>query len=278
MQKLELTSENIYAVGDLHGKFETLKWFIKQNDIQDSIIICCGDIGLGFNKPSSDEQALKKAFSKILRENKCHVVMFRGNHDNPERFTNNMVKINNLHIIPDYTLVSVENSEGEKINILCIGGGLSIDRSNRVKRYDEMVEQYKRYHPGATLNEIKENVPQNYWSNELPVYDEGKLDEITKTNENIDVVCTHCAPSFCEPLSKDGLKYWTVQDGALLADSEAERGVMDKVFNKLKNAGKTPKKWVYGHYHYTNTSYIEDIKFKMLDMVYDYVGDYEVIR
>ena len=66
MQKLELTSENIYAVGDLHGKFETLKWFIKQNDIQDSIIICCGDIGLGFNKPSGDEQALKKAFSKIL--------------------------------------------------------------------------------------------------------------------------------------------------------------------------------------------------------------------
>lgn len=276
MNKIEITSESVYAIGDLHGKFETLEWFLKQNDIKDATIVCCGDIGLGFQKEEKEKEELKKVFNKILKENNCYIVMFRGNHDNPERFDGSM-SLDRVFVVPDYTLVTIKNSDNLEKNILCIGGGLSIDRSYRLRGYDERLKDYLKYHPHAKKEDIEKNVRKSYWENELPVYDEEKLDEVIGSGVNIDVVATHCAPSFCEPISKDGLKYWAAKDDKIYVDSEAERGVMDKVYEKLKNSSKLPLKWVYGHYHYTNTSYIEDIKFRMLDMVYDYVGDYEKI-
>ena len=33
--------EDIYCIGDIHGKFNSIKGFIKQNDIRNSLIIVC---------------------------------------------------------------------------------------------------------------------------------------------------------------------------------------------------------------------------------------------
>lgn len=276
MNKIEITSESVYAIGDLHGKFETLEWFLKQNDIKNATIICCGDIGLGFQKKEEELKVLKNVFSKTLKKKNLYVVMFRGNHDNPERFDGSMTQ-ERVFVVPDYTLLEITNSKSVTKNVLCIGGGLSIDRSHRIAGYENRIKEYLKYHNNAKPEEVEKNVKKSYWENELPVYNEEKLDEIIASGVVIDVVATHCAPSFCEPISKDGLRYWAENDSELYADSDTERGVMDKVFEKLKNASNLPAKWVYGHYHYTNVDYIDGLKFRMLDMVYDYVGDYEII-
>jgi len=54
--------DRIVAVGDVHGKTNELAFRIKERyKIQDSIIILCGDIGFGFNKPNyHNEKRLKE--------------------------------------------------------------------------------------------------------------------------------------------------------------------------------------------------------------------------
>lgn len=277
MNKIELKSEKVYAIGDLHGKFSVLRMFIKTNKLKDTTLICCGDIGLGFGKPDFELHCLKKIFNKILKEANCNVIFFRGNHDNPERFDDKFLNEPNIKAVSDYTLVSVTNSENITKNILCIGGGLSIDRTYRKNNYRRSIDAYKRYHKNVTDEIAKANVNECYWENELPVFEVEKLDEIISSGIKIDVVASHAGPSFCEPLTKDGIIGWAKLDPEIIDLSDKERGVMDNVYNHLREHDKKPEKWVYGHYHFTNTSYIDDVKFRLIDMVADWLGDYEIL-
>jgi predicted phosphodiesterase len=62
---------NIIFIGDIHGKFYHLNQKLKKNICQDKIIICVGDVGIGF--PDNLTPQLPENFYFI-----------RGNHDNPQ--------------------------------------------------------------------------------------------------------------------------------------------------------------------------------------------------
>ena len=47
---LKINAEAVLCTGDLHGNLNSIGYQIKQSGIQNSVLICCGDIGLGFNK------------------------------------------------------------------------------------------------------------------------------------------------------------------------------------------------------------------------------------
>lgn len=249
--------EAIYAVGDVHGYFSSLVSMIKRYEIKNSCIIICGDCGLGFYNWDSTKVQLKK-LNDVCKKTNNTIVMFRGNHDDPDFFTRGNI-LSNIMPVPDYTVINN--------TILCVGGATSIDRQYRIKLKYQTCSEYLKYHPGATLDEAIKNTNNFYWENEAPVYNEEALNEIKDAGLNISVVCTHTCPSFCDPTNKDGIKAWIAVDPELESIIDNERAVMDKIYDKLKEDGHQLKDWIYGHYHRHNMMFIDDIRFLMLDAV-----------
>lgn len=260
MNTLNIEAETIYAVGDVHGFFGSLISMIKRYEITNSCIIVCGDCGLGFYKWEATKAQLAK-LNNVCKKQNVTLVMFRGNHDDPDFFTNGNIT-SNIIPVPDYTVIN--NS------ILCVGGATSIDRQYRMQLKNKVCKDYFRYHPNCSFEEAMNNTSNFYWENELPVYDEEKLNEIKEAGINITTVCTHTCPTFCDPVSKDGIKEWLEADPGLIECIDEERGVMDKLYNKLLGDEHPVKDWIYGHYHRHNMQFINDIKFMMLGaVVYD---------
>lgn len=81
------------------------------------------------------------------------------------------------------------------------------------------------------------------------------------------VVVTHTAPSFCEKQNHDFLRDWADIDPELIDDVAAERKTMDLIHGYLKEKGIPVRNWFYGHFHQSWGSFIEGIRFKMLDIM-----------
>jgi len=252
--------EGICFVGDVHGEWKTLGYkAVEQYGLENYLIIQLGDFGIGFNSEEYNKIELKKLNSKLKKKNN-QLVALRGNHDDKSYFTPEYSKsYSNINLVPDYTILEIEyerdvpddgiQTTSGYMNILCIGGGLSIDRTERWK--------WKISKPGRNY----------YWDDEMPVYDELKLNEINKDYPNdIHVVATHTSPSFTFPFTKTGIHHWMMRDMQLRHDSEVERGAMDKIFHKLKENQENLSEWYYAHFHATQSITIEDVSFRLLDI------------
>lgn len=198
---------------------------------QHSIIFVCGDCGFGFNKETYYIDLLKK-YNEFLKKNDCILLYVRGNHDDPAYFSEKKINFSNMKTIPDYSFILTKD-----INILCVGGGLSIDRTWR-----ENLEFRKNLH-----NTGKDK-KKFYWEDELPIYDEKKIDEIIKEGYNIDCIVTHTAPSFVEE-PETGIDEWIKTDKTIFDDMIKERMALDKLYSKLFQSKQLPKVWSYGHFH-----------------------------
>jgi len=228
--------QQIIMCGDIHGKFGEFSYKIKNYKIENSIICCAGDIGMGFHKFNY----YLTEFTKISKQlkNKNNLCFFvRGNHDDPKYFNgeyaDKLNKLSNIKFVSDYEVINTPLG-----NIIFIGGGTSIDRMRRV---------YEK----------------TYWPNEKCVFDENKLKEVN-TNINIDYVITHTAPSFCYPQDKSGIEYWLLEDSNLEKDIIEEREVMDKIF-KVLESNNIIKYWGYGHFHCFQKQRYECVNFVVCD-------------
>lgn len=260
MNLYEISTTDIYAIGDLHGYYDSLINWIKTNDIRDSAIIVCGDIGFGFEKPGYYEQLCKK-FEHKCSERNVTVFMLRGNHDDPSYFDG--VKINTEHFkaIPDYSVIS----NGEH-NILCVGGAISIDRIDRIAKWRQDASKFMIWF-NCPLSVAEEKfASKTYWEYEKPYFDYNALDELSKNDIKIDIVCTHDSPPFCPPLSKDGIADYLAQDEKLSEDIDDARNVFSEILAKLILDNHPLAKWIYGHYHNHEQIEIDGIEYTMLDM------------
>ena len=124
MIKFPDTIKELYFVGDIHGNFEFIKYKVNSLHLHDCLIILCGDIGLGFCLQQDIDKI--NFINKLLHQHNVYVVGVRGNHDDPSCFTDTTLSKNWINV-PDYTVLSVMNQ-----NILCVGGGTSIDRRWRI--------------------------------------------------------------------------------------------------------------------------------------------------
>lgn len=282
MQEFELiTFENlaVYAVGDLHGEFPTLMWYIKDRDIRDTLLIICGDCGFGFESIESNQQTLNK-LEKVIRERNVHIVFIRGNHDKPSIFKNGgdmFTRLKNCHIVKDYTVLEILNEGLEPYHILCVGGAISVDRFNRIKNNREFLLSYIRWHAGCDSIDAELNARKCYWEDEPMVLNRAALDAIKTSGINIDCVMTHTAPSFCYPFEKGNIGFWLAIDKDLNDDLDAEREMARELYNILKNDGHQIKKWCYGHFHRHHVEEIEGILFHLNDMVCNNTIDYTII-
>lgn len=283
MQVLDIHTQSIIAVGDLHGNFDDIAYFVKHYNFTNTAIIFCGDIGMGFYSTEYYKTVFDK-ISRIINKRNVHLIFLRGNHDNPIYFDSNfMSKSKCIHFVKDYSIINFyEMDDIHKINepysVLAVGGGLSIDRTWRIKQTEETARKYMRYHKGVDFAMAYKECPQCYWPNEMPIYDETSLDEIKDNNINIRVICTHTSPDFTYPFTKEGIRGWLLQDDKLEDDLNKERQVMTNLYEKVIEDGHPLEIWCYGHYHIHNTDFINGVKFYLLDMDRNGVMDFVSIK
>lgn len=261
MNHLLLPHTHLCCVGDIHGEFEGLPaWFLKY-DMQDTCIVFCGDIGLGFESEAYYEQLFPK-LNRECKKRHLSLIFVRGNHDDPSYFICQKINLSNIKAVPDYTILSVAGH-----HVLCIGGGISIDRMYRQSKMMSLAIKYARFH-GCSIKEGEERAQHLYWSEEPPLYNEHYIADIKDAEIMIDVVCSHAAPSFCEPTQKVGIENWLALDPDLEKDITCERATMDHIYDRLVADGHPIKVWCYGHYHFHNVMEHNGIDFRLLDMSY----------
>ena len=279
---LKLNTKAVYAIGDLHGEFNSLSYFVKTYNIENSIILVCGDVGMGFNKKGYYKQTFS-ALNKDLKKRNTYILFIRGNHDDPECFKTTDYNTKFIKLIPDYTVIEVFNvddikQEGESFNILAVGGAISIDRKQRIETNKRYALEYSRWHSCSFEEAMKKLEQKCYWENETPYFDYDILEEIKNNDIKIEVVATHTCPHFCVPYTKDGIKGWLANDYNLEADIDHERQTMTNLYNKLVEDNHPLKEWVYGHYHFHATNEIDGVMFKLLDMVKGCSIDFACIK
>lgn len=226
------------------------------------------------NKPFKKESYNNKVFCVTTKLSNFFVSLngkcfFTGNC--PSYFEKELINYSNIKSVPDYSVVNIhqdwdyEMKESPKFSILCVGGGVSIDRLYRLNAENSSTIEYQYYHPKATKEEIDIHRKKLYWSNELPFFDIDKLDEITIDGINIEYVVSHSAPKFCYPFNKDNIKYWMDRDENLERDIDYERNTMSKIYDYLINNKHNLKGWFYGHFHSHYNENYENVNFTLLD-------------
>lgn len=231
--KIENTGfDKVVVCGDVHGQFKRLLGAVKSN-FYNTVIFVAGDCGFGFHKPQYYIEELNKV-DAACKKNNVQIIFIRGNHDDPNYFKNKILTFENIFLVDDYTVVSIDNA-----NILCVGGGISIDRIMR-KQEEIVLNKYKSN---------KDNWIKLYWEDEAPIFDEQKLEEICKTYKSLHVV-THTTIKEAVPTNKDGIKNWLTFDSTLNDDIDKERQCMSDIFSYLNSHGVQVETWSYGHFHH----------------------------
>ena len=212
-------------LGDHHGTWSQLLDIIETKKISDCYLISVGDSGIGFTS-WENQVRINEQLNKEFKNNNIVFLSIRGNHDDPDYFKGpERVSLSNFELIEDYT---VAEYGGKKIQF--IGGATSIDRTGR-----------------------KEGT--SYWPGEALDFERDKCEEV-------DILVTHTAPSWCFPQQFNEMVYgWAREDAYLLEDLTDERAIMDEICKLCK-----PKLHLYGHFHSSWTEEINGCKHKLLDI------------
>lgn len=226
------------VIGDIHGKFREL--YDNLERIKPTLygrdIFALGDVNVGFN-PEFEKKILWPTLSKFLDEVKAMFYIIRGNHDNPEWF-DGMHNYQRIKFLEDYSIVKSFDIEHNPINILVLGGGISINRTSR---------------------NFKEG--ENWFKDENFILDK----KLLKSMRNINVVLSHNCPWFCQPNGINMLiQDWAQQDPTLPDDIINERNEFTDAFTILQSKNKL-KRWYYGHMHQSLKFRHNDVEFQCLN-------------
>jgi predicted phosphodiesterase len=237
----ELNKLNSFIViGDTHGNFKYIMYRLKLSKIYDTTLFHVGDFGVGFNKVNDETSLIK--LNDRLKEHNCQLYVIRGNHDNPDYFDGSR-DYSNLHLVPDYTIINLDG-----VNILMVGGAISIDRIPRL--YDQQLMA-----SNGTNREL-------YWYGEEFILDE----EILNDMRDISYVITHTSPHFADPVNKGHIVLnYAEDDETLIADLNEERQNLTTMYEIL-NKNNNIIKWIYGHFHRSNSMIYENTEFLLLDI------------
>lgn len=231
--------QNIFLCGDIHGEFVTFGYLIKERyKIKNSYIFQLGDFGMGFYTDNYYSQALQRLDEKLQEDNN-HLFVFRGNHDSPVYFqqTNNPFECKNITFLKDYSELNLLG-----LNLLIIGGAISIDRQDRVEG-------------------------RSYWKDEVFIFDE----TFDFSKKKYDVVLTHTRPKSCGAFKGFlNISDWLRYDKTLKDDLIKESETVDIVYQKTR-----PQHWYYGHFHESNLLIHENTTFRCLDINEFYMIDHD---
>ena len=192
MKKMD-DSKPIFYIGDHHGDWKQLFWFVNRAKLESCYLISVGDSGIGF-RPKNEQIENINELNKKFKKLDIIFMSIRGNHDDPSYFQgDDRICLDNFKLIEDYSVYEHNSKQ-----IQFIGGATSIDRSMR-----------------------REGV--SYWSGESLNFQKGRL-------QKVDTLVTHTAPSWCFPQGFNEMVYsWAREDAYLLEELIDERAVMDEI-------------------------------------------------
>ncbi len=239
-----------FYMGDIHGKFGYLFYFINTYDISNANIIQLGDFGVGFSTLEKERRWLMMHHDKLVKRN-IFLWVVRGNHDYKPYFDNDPFGLTNIKLVPDYHVLNLKD-----VNILCLGGAISVDRKMRMSGREILGDFSKSGNPGAS-----------WWPDENFILDVDKLDKF----RNIDVVVSHTAPSYCIPDNSLGFGanvesiISATGDSDLKSDLNIERVQMNNAFEILK-INNYIKFHYYGHFHLSDAIAIDGTVHRALNI------------
>lgn len=179
--------KQVLVVGDIHGKWDALFRKIQTLDLRDCVLICVGDLGVGFKDSHAKEIRALQFANDFFAPRNIDFLSIRGNHDNPAFFNGEIKALSNLRLLPDYHVETINDKR-----FLFVGGAISIDRRLR-----------------------KQGV--SYWSDEGFKLDQSKI-------QRCDVLITHSAPTWNGPIDKSGImEHYCQKDGTLWDECMTER-------------------------------------------------------
>ena len=237
----KLEHEMCLLCGDIHGCLRDDREFTgffdsvdKCGGFQNCDIIILGDIGLGFyylykgEYMTCNDVKWMRELNAWAKENNNDVWVFRGNHDDPDKFAEGSMFwgwFENIHCLRDGDTVISRNGK----RYLIMPGSISIDRSG--------------YHRTMGFS---------YWPDEYIKYDLYEQMEAT----NYDGVLAHSGPTPPQCLKSKFVEDWDRREREncdysiksfpkpLKETVEEERAFIDKMIDKFK-----PTRWFNGHYH-----------------------------
>lgn len=226
------------VIGDTHGLAPVAK-LINKYSLTGCNLIHVGDFGLGFNLLHHDLYYLD-VLDTFLQDKDNTLYVIRGNHDNPFFWDTGNLKHKRIHLVKDYSVITIENK-----SVLFVGGAISIDRTAR-----------------ALDN------PASWWHGEKFYLDK---DRINNLQEKIDMVITHSAPAFCNPVTFNYIvNKWhktELEFGLnLKKDLKVEREEHSELYHLLKTNGHPVANWAYGHFHICATTTVDNTTFHALDI------------
>lgn len=229
--------ENILFVGDIHGELGLIRYFAQRNP--NSIMVYCGDIGMGFYKSGYYETQMDH-IEQALEKYNCIVILIRGNHDDPSYFSGSVdrfhpEKYNNIHFADDWQVFSTKFG-----NILTCGGAVSVDKQSRTEDI-------------------------TWWSGEVVKMIDPKdiIKDIPK-DMNIDIVASHTNPLNFEPFdNKANLMGWCSKE--IIEECDVERKYMMSVYYELVD-NYDVKYWFHGHFHFSSSYRLDNMRVRSLNI------------
>lgn len=233
--------KDLLFLGDIHGNFKILKYFIRHYKLNGVAIFQVGDFGVGYN-PKQETHELNM-LNMFLQENDCFLYAIRGNHDDPACF-NNQWMFSNIFLVDDWTVMEMDVEDTVE-RIFCFGGAISIDR----KRSQE---------------EMKICGTPRWWPDELPKFN----DDLNDLVKDITICVSHTSPIWAEPFGFNDLVYeFAKGDGGLLDDLIRERRMMTYLFDDVyENNKETLKSHYYGHFHFAKLQDFKGVKLRLLNI------------
>lgn len=253
----------LFFMGDSHGKWKGFEDLIISQNIRDAYVWNLGDGIFGLGDRKTDMIIMTRLNDFLVSRN---IILYntRGNHDNPywfkseeslrkhlqdidkkipswkkqdyyyrhyyvnpNEFSSFVKNLSNIKFVKDYDIITLN-----ELNILSVGGAISIDRKIQLKEGNYFPIEKVSFH--SKIHHIK----------------------------NIDVVASHTTPQFAGPHKFHDLVYeYSKYDTNLVWELTEERKLMTKIYETVSKNNNI-KLWVYGHYHhhiqnkYNNTDFI----------------------
>lgn len=214
--------DQLILLGDIHGEWRKL--LAKLKTINNATIIQLGDFGMGQFSSTVETEWLGK-INDVCRENNIELKVFRGNHDLPGAFEKSRYVYPNVELLADYSYLNINGK-----SILCVGGAISVDRSDSIEDI-------------------------NWWKEEEIVF----RPELIKP---VDILLTHSGPPWIGPYNKNGIVgHYCKFDTELWEELQEERRVVDEIIKLAQ-----PKEFYCGHFHRSETNLTKGFKARILNI------------
>lgn len=218
---VKLRSNNLILLGDTHGVKTTTR-IVEEKFPEGCDVLHLGDFGLGFGH---HDKLNLNILGNLCKKKQIDLYAIRGNHDDPAWWPG---EHENVHLIEDYTILQFENGD----EMLCIGGGISVDRYER-----------------------RENI--SWWVGELT---EVKPELCQKTK----FLALHDAPSYFNVTTESIKKEFPIfaqKDKTLIVEANEQRARVDAIVDLVQ-----PKYIFGGHYHNSCSEEVNGIRYRCLDV------------